>query len=76
MSNFKDKYVKCPFYLRQDGTKIYCDGFEEGTYIHLSFKTTALMNFYKSRNCHSISGCKKCPIYTLAAKRYEKEGIQ
>lgn len=73
MSNFGDKYVACPFYFKQEGRKLYCDGFEQGVRIHLSFGTNSLMNRHKARYCHSIVGCKKCPIYPIINKRYEED---
>ena len=73
MSNFGDKYVACPFYFKQEGRKLYCDGFAKGVYIHLSFKTNTVLERHKARHCHSIGGCKKCPIYPLIEKRYEEE---
>ncbi|MBP3555766.1 MAG: hypothetical protein J6K63_09000 [Clostridia bacterium] len=71
MSNFLDKYVACPFYFKQEGRKIYCDGFEQGVRIHLSFGNKILMNKHKSQYCHSVKGCEKCPIYPVIEKRYK-----
>lgn len=73
MSNYADKYVACPFYFKQEGRKLYCDGFRKGVHIHLSFSTTSLLDIHKTRHCNSIAGCKKCPIYPLINKQYEEE---
>ena len=73
MSNYADKYVVCPFFFKQEGGKLYCDGFKEGVYIHLSFRSNSLLNSHKAQHCHNISGYKKCPIYPLIEKRYEED---
>ncbi len=74
MSNYLDKYVKCPFFSKQEGKKIYCEGFEDGIHIHLSFKDNSLLLRHRHYHCNSVSGCQTCPIYKVASEKYEKGG--
>ena len=37
MSDYRDKYVKCPFYVSQDARKIHCTGFSDDCYLHVAF---------------------------------------
>ncbi len=67
MSNFKDKYAKCPFYVSQDAKRIHCSGVVEGCYTHLAFATQELKEGHAERRCHSIFGYLKCPLYRAIA---------
>lgn len=38
MSDYKDKDVKCPFYITQDCKKVHCEGFLNNSYLHIAFE--------------------------------------
>lgn len=72
MSDFRDKYVKCPFYVSQDIKKIHCEGFTNDTYLHVAFANNALKEFHVEKRCNSLFGYLKCPLYAAIAKRFEE----
>lgn len=74
MSDFRDKYVKCPFYISQDAKKIHCIGFIEGSYIHVAFPTKELKDAHTDRRCNCIFGYLKCPLYSAIAKTFGGDG--
>lgn len=73
MSDFRDKYVKCPFYVSQDTKKIHCEGFTNDTYLHVAFATKELKDFHVEKRCNSLFGYLKCPLYSAIEKRFEEK---
>ena len=73
MSDYRDKYVKCPFYISQDARKIHCVGFTDGCYLHVAFPNAENKEAHVERRCNSIFGYLKCPLYPIIAKRFEEE---
>ena len=76
MKYYKDINVVCPFYSREESSetrKIHCDGYKEGTHIHLHFNTKELKKLHKNKYCKSITGYKSCPLYPAIMRKY-KEG--
>lgn len=71
MSNYIAKDVRCPYYIKEDGSKIHCEGYEEGTYIHLVFPSPS------SRRDYQIDVCcydyNECPIADMLNKKWEEE---
>lgn len=59
----------CPFYRHEDRQMIYCEGFCEGTVIHVSFAVASDAYRYKNEFCRSI--WRGCPIALLLEKIYE-----
>ena len=64
MSDYRDKYVKCPFYVSQEVKKIHCAGFTDDSYIQEA---------HVERRCNSLFGYLKCPLYPTLAKRFEED---
>ena len=55
-----DAIVKCPYYKFEEKQKIYCEGVQAGTAIHLAFDTCPSLKDYKRQFC---KGCwQKCQI--------------
>lgn len=73
MSDFRDKYAKCPFYISQDTKKIHCSGFTDDCYIHVAFATKEQKDAHTERRCNCLFGYLKCPLYSALAKRYGEE---
>lgn len=73
MSDFRDKYVKCPFYVSQDGKKIHCNGFSDDCHLHVAFETKESKETHVEKSCNSVFGYLKCPLYPVIAKRFEEE---
>lgn len=76
MSNFIQKYVKCPFFLSSDRNKIRCEGFYEGCSVQILFTAPTLASQYLRSYCCAIGGFEQCPIYQLADSKYTKKGDQ
>ena len=74
MSDYRDKYVKCPFYVSQDARKVHCNGFSDDCYIHVAFSSAENKEAFVERRCNSLFGYLKCPLYPMLAKRFEEEG--
>lgn len=54
MKHRQDVLVKCPYYKFEEKQKIFCEGVQDGTAIHLAFDTTSNLKDYKNRFC---KGC-------------------
>lgn len=54
MKHRADVLVKCPYYKFEEKQKIFCEGVQEGTAIHLAFDTTPNLKQYKKHFC---KGC-------------------
>ena len=73
---YKDVNVVCPFYSREESDKsrkIHCEGYMDGTHLHIHFDTKELKKLHKKKYCKSITGYKSCPLYPAIAKKH-KEG--
>lgn len=73
MSDFRDKYVKCPFYVSQDGKKVHCNGFSDNSHLHIAFDNKESKDAHVESRCNSMFGYLKCPLYPIIAKRFEEE---
>lgn len=73
MSDYRDKYVVCPFYISQDARRVHCTGFSKDCYIHVAFPSNDLKEAHVERRCNSIFGYLKCPLYPVIAKRFGGE---
>lgn len=73
-SSYIDKYIVCPFYSREEGSvtrKIHCEGFKEGTHLHICFDTKKLKKLHKKDFCKNENGFQKCPLYPVIDNKYE-----
>lgn len=61
--------VKCPFYHSEDAQKIYCEGIQKGSSLHLAFGSKTDKKLYKAKFC--IECHNEC---ALARMLYEKNG--
>lgn len=71
--NYMDDSVACPFYIEGDFLKIRCEGYCEGTRLHISFDCKALQKAHMKKYCNEIDGCTLCPLYSVIMKQYEEE---
>lgn len=74
LKNYMDKYVSCPFYSSESGSKIRCEGFSRTNSIQTSFVTKEHLAAHKIRFCKHITKHKDCPLYTIINKKYEEGG--
>ena len=73
MQIYSDKYVSCPFYSQESGTKIRCEGFCHDNSLQTTFETKELLKAHKRKYCYTISKHKSCPLYPVINKKYEEE---
>ena len=68
MKHRADVLVKCPYYKFEEKQKIFCEGVQEGTAIHLAFDTSSNLKDYKKRFC---KGCyNRCLIADLHNRKW------
>ena len=63
-----DVLVKCPYYKDEERQKIFCEGVQEGTAIHLAFDTTTNLKDYK--NAHCMRCYNKCLIAQMHNRKW------
>lgn len=61
-------YVKCPFFLKETGKQIRCEGYLEGTCMTTSFPFRSDLIHYVNENCSHMDG-GSC---IMAKNLYEK----
>ena len=67
MKHRADVLVKCPYYKFEEKQKIFCEGVQDGTAIHLAFDTTPNLKQYKKHFC------KGCYNQCLLAKMLNRK---
>lgn len=72
MQNYSDKYVACPFYSQENGSKIRCEGFADNNSLQTTFETKELLKAHKRRFCYTLSRHRECPLYAIINKKYEE----
>lgn len=65
------KNVECPFYHSEDAQKIYCDGPELGSWLHLAFGSKTDLKIYKAKFCCCDFG--KCAIAKMLKEQNAKD---
>lgn len=57
----EDHLIQCPYYRKNTGQILFCEGLEDGMTLHLAFDTHAHMIRFKGRFCRKDSYAD-CPI--------------
>ena len=73
-SFYVDQYVACPFYSREESSvsrKIHCEGYQDGTHIHMCFDSKDLKRQHKKEFCKNRY--QSCPIYPIIEKKYKED---
>lgn len=70
MSEFKSKYVKCPFFRRLENNRICCEGTDDNNTINLVFGDTKKLEAYKERYCCRIEGYPRCLVCIALERKY------
>ena len=73
MNRYVDKYVVCPFYTQEVGSKIYCEGFSNSNSLQTFFNTKNLLLNHKVRYCRNLSRHQSCPLYTIINEKYKED---
>lgn len=71
MANRYWKMIKCPFFHSDDAKSILCEGSTDTSVIRHSFKNQKEKENWQQNYCIDIKNCSKCPIYTVANRKYE-----
>lgn len=66
-------YVKCPYYKREQGQKIFCEGISDETSIHLAFDANAKPGMKQYEKCYCKGDYNKCPIAQMLNRMYDYE---
>ncbi|MBQ2826322.1 MAG: hypothetical protein IJF13_03775 [Clostridia bacterium] len=70
MSEYSAAFAKCPFYGKDDRSRIYCnEGVWNDSFMHMIFLYPAKKSSYKRKYCDNIY--EQCPIYSALLLKYE-----
>ena len=61
-------YAECPFYHSEDEQKIYCEGVDEKSSIHLAFNSKSERKRYRQEKCGK--NYKECHIAKMLYAKY------
>lgn len=64
-------YTKCPYYRREEPQKIFCEGVEPGTSIHLAFGSAGQKKDYEKLYCKAC--WPKCLIAQAQNRKWNYE---
>lgn len=70
MKSYVDKYVKCPFYHREESFKIICEGIDPSTSTVLMFHMQDGLKLFKKSHCYALNS--KCPIAKMLYSKYDE----
>jgi nitrate reductase assembly molybdenum cofactor insertion protein NarJ len=72
MQKYQSKEVVCPFYHKEEATKILCEGFCKSCSLQTSFAKNEQLLAHKARYCNTFKGYPQCPLYPVINKQYEE----
>ena len=70
---WQDKFVKCPYFKKQDQNRIVCEGINNESTTHVVFADSKAKTEYMHKRCNDIGGCRKCPLHDLLDRKYGDE---
>lgn len=71
MGRKENKSAKCPFYKEEDRQKVFCEGVEENSKIHLAFSSPTQKSEYCRKYCYR--NYKYCLIADMLFYKYDEE---
>lgn len=57
---YVDSGAQCPYYCSEEPSKIYCEGIEEGCWVHVAWGDMKKKKKYKQAYCRG--NWKDCPV--------------
>lgn len=72
MKRRSDVLIKCPYYKEEEKQKIFCEGVQPGTGVHLAFDTPENLRNYKNQFCKS--GYNRCRIAEMHNRKWGYDG--
>ena len=67
----QSKEVVCPFYRKEDDHKIYCEGVEDGTSVHLAFGDKSRKISYRQKHCSCFKD--DCLVRRMLNEKYDDQ---
>ena len=67
-----DSGVQCPYYCSEDPSKLYCEGFEEGLWLHLAWGDQKRKKKYKLSRCRGR--WQDCPVAKMKMEMEKNSG--
>ena len=74
MSQYISKYAACPYYHRNDGNRICCEGTGKHNTVNLVFNDNKKLKEYGIRYCNDINNYHNCLICKALNSKYEVKG--
>ena len=68
------KFARCPFFRGEDPQKIYCEGVQKGTAIHLAFASRTEKKQYGERYCNKCFTA--CRVFRMNDSLYDEFGYK
>lgn len=65
-------YCRCPFYRKDEKTRLFCLGYNDGTTIIVNFKKQEECKTHRKAFCQSLDHFSDCPVAQMILKEYEK----
>lgn len=69
MKHYVSKEANCPYYHMEERQKIYCEGVEEQTSIHLNFPSPTHLKKYAGQICYG--DWENCRIAQMLNKKWD-----
>jgi hypothetical protein len=69
MKHRQDVLIQCPYYRGEEKQKIFCEGVQKGTGIHLTFDEPAHLNEYK--RCFCKRQYNSCMLTQMLNRKWE-----
>ena len=67
---YESPEAKCPFYCSESPQKVFCEGVEQGSNIHLAFGDAKQLRMYMRRCCKG--DYSKCPVAQMLLQKYDE----
>ncbi|MGM9603991.1 MAG: hypothetical protein ACI3XG_02895 [Faecousia sp.] len=67
-----DSGVQCPYYCSEEPSKIYCEGIEEGCWVHVAWGDEKRKKKYKQERCRC--NWRECPVAKINMARGRTSG--
>ena len=71
MARMVGTYVKCPFYVWEEGNRLCCEGVSKESKIQILFTDKPVRMEYESRRCKN--DWKTCPLAQALTLKWEKD---
>lgn len=70
MSSYIAKYVLCPYYRKEDGVKICCEGIDDDGTIHVVFASLQKRKDYQTEKC--CKNFSRCIVAAMLDRKWEE----